>query len=254
MMYTPRFPVKRRLFFTPGSTGKRSRATPKTSTARVQQLNRRTTRGPKTTGTLTSQVKSLQRIVKSLAPEVKYLDTVLDSVNVPNTGTVVHITPVAQGVTQGTRVGNTINVSSILCTGFWSRNTTDPDVNALHRIAIVVDKEQVADTAPTAGDIFTSPAEPTFGAPNLANLERFRILYLSPIYDAQMMVLDSDNVATNSPSMRNTFEWSWKGNLKVSFNGANGTDMDKNNVYIVFLSNDTVSDFDGTARIAFTDV
>lgn len=218
------------------------------------RLNKRSRLGLSTAGSLSRQVKSLQKVVKTLTPELKYLDTAMDASNIPGTGSVVHLTGLAQGTGQGNRVGNSVNITSVYCAGFWVRNITDPSINALTRIAIVCDKEQIGDTAPTAADIFSIPGEPTFVAPNLSNLERFRILHISHIYDSNMMGLDSDNIALRAPTQQNVFEYMWKGNIKVSFNGTAVTDVEKNNIYVVYLSNDTVIDFDGTCRIGYTDM
>lgn len=215
-------------------------------------MNRRTTGGPKTSGTLRQQVKSLQKVVKRLAPEKKMVDVSLAQANIPNTGAVTHITAVGAGTGQNQRVGNTINVTDITCRGFLTGGT-DVDIVSFMRFAIVVDKEQVADTQPTAANIFTSQ-QAVQAFPNLDNLERFRVLWMSSVYDMRMVSLDTDS--TVPPTRSSVVQGSWKGNIKVSFNGTASTDMDKNNIYFVILKElgTETADFSGTARIAFTDV
>jgi len=194
--------------------------------------------------------------VNKLKPEKKYVDVSLAITNNADAGTggVVHLTQVAQGDTQSTRTGNAINLTDIKIGFQWDRGTTiTAGINAHVRFAVVVDREQVADTVPTAAAIFTS-ADPINPRPNLANLERFRILYVSPQIDPLMAVLDTD--ITSPPQRSNLMEYSWSGNLKVAYNDTASTDIEKNGVYFVILtanSGDTI-DTSGTCRIGYTDV
>jgi len=254
MYSTPR--AKRRLFFTPLSSGKRSRFQASSSaqskaTGRFALVNRRTTSGPKRTGSLTAQVRSLQRVVKNLCPEQKYADISFTASNIATTGYVAHLTAIAQGDTQSTRTGNTIDVTSVSVRGSFSA-AADIALVSYMRIAIVVDKQQIADTTPNVSDVFTS--DPVIALPTLANLERFRVLHLSPVYDVRRMSLDTDNVGP--PTQSAYFDYTWKGNIKVSYNGTAATDQNKNNIYFLILSDVSAAtlDFGGYARIGFTDV
>lgn len=245
--------AKRRLFFTPMSSAKRMRTGPRTATRTFRSINRRTTRGPKTSGTLTQQVKSLQRVVRNLAPENKYLDVTTSASNITTAGSVVHITQVAQGDSQGSRTGNSINLTSISVTGRFDRAAdVNSQTSVAYRIAIVIDKEQVADTSPTVSDIFTGAPIASF--PNLDNLERFRILWLSPVKESKMMSMGTSN--TLIPNQTIYWKFNWKGNLKVSYNGSATSDIEKNGVYICYISNDAADTIDvtSTTRIGYTDV
>jgi len=259
MMYTPRRPVKRQLFFTPASTAKRARTgtfRAGAQTARFRAFNRRTQSGPRAGGTLTQQVKALQRFCKNLAPEVKYIDAGLNVTNIPATGTVFPITTIATGDIEGTRTGNAVNVTAINLSGYFLRNSTDFAADSFYRIALVQDKEQVADTSPTAAQIFNNTGLPTEALPLLDSLTRFNVLWLSPVFDAWMMRLDSDNLAASTPTQKSFWSHSWKGNIKVQYNGNSSTDIQKNGLYVVILSSTAVTtgDHTGTARVAYTDV
>lgn len=246
MYMTPVRPVKRRLqFMSSGPAAKRYR---KTTTSGFRRINKRTTKGPRTSGTLTQQVKSLQKIVKGLSPEIKYLDTSLVITDITNAGNVTHLTAVAQGDTQSTRTGNTINVKTL----HWQlhcRCSTATNTSAF-RYAIVMDKEQVGDTAPAITDVFTSN-DPVVSLPSLDNLERFRMLYISPVFDCQSI---QNNSTPNTIRRTTTFDWS--GNIKVSYNGTAGTDIEKNGIYMLVLTDDASNtiDFEGVCRIGYTDV
>lgn len=245
-------PVRRRLFVTPSPRKRIRLGTTRTPTGRVRRINKRTTRGPRTRGPLRAQLKSLQSIVKNLAPEIKYADVALTASNIPTTGAVVHITAIAQGDTQSTRTGNTVNVTSLSFRGSFA-GATDVSIVSYMRILIVVDKQQVADTSPAAGDIITS-ANPVNALPNLENLERFRILHASGVYDLRRMQLDTD--LSNAPTQSAYFDYSWTGNIKVSYNGTATSDIEKNGIYFVILSDvaAATSDFGGSCRVAYTDI
>jgi len=254
MFMTPVRGVKRRLFATPASAKRARVGRGRVSGgAAARRINRRTQRGPRTKGSIVQQVKSLQRVVKTLSPEVKYVDIDIAATNITSGGTAVNLTQIAQGDTQSTRTGNSVNITSITLLARWTRATdvTTPD-NGLYRFAVVVDREQVADTAPTPGTVFSG--SPIFFLPSLANLERFRILYLSPIIDGKMMLTDSDD--TTVPTRPAIMQYNWTGNIKVGYNDTAATDIEKNGIYIMYITNEAtdVIDVAGTARIGYTDI
>ena len=173
-------------------------------TSATRSLNKFNTRGPRRSGTLSSQVKSLQKVVNQLKPELKAIDIDVSTTDISATGSVVHLTKIAQGDTQGSRTGNIINIRK-LDIGFKLVRTagyafTDA-LNTYFRWAIVVDKEQVSDTAPGAGDAFQSPGEPWLDHPSLVHLERFRYLYVSPCIDLNQTVMyTTSNLLAGSPN------------------------------------------------------
>lgn len=247
MYFTPAKPVKRRLMFSAGPSVKRFRKNP---TAVTRRMNKRTTKGPSKSGTLRQQVKSLQRIVKDLAPEIKYVDTSITITNLTTSGNVTHLTAVAQGDTQSTRTGNTINVRT-LNWQLTARAADSANISSSLLFAIVMDREQVGDTAPAITDVFSS-ADPVVALPNLANLERFRFLYSSGVIDCQRIGVLSGSANT----LNKTFKLSWSGSIKVSYNGTADTDIQKNGIYMLVLTDDAAGsiDFEGISRIGYTDV
>lgn len=251
--------AKRRLFFTPMRSTKRPRVQARTATRSFSTINRRTTRGPTTKGTLTQQVKSLQRVVRNLAPELKYVDNTVGSTNITTAGSVVHLTAIAQGDTQGTRTGNTVFVKSISIIGRWTRSSdVSASANNAYRIIVFVDKEQVADTAPSISDVISG--SPIQNFPNLDNLERFRVLYFGPVLEAARMSPNANayviGTPSISPSVNVYFKLDIKPNIKVSYNGAAATDIEKNGIYIGYVSNDATDTIDTTTtcRVGYTDV
>jgi len=236
----------------PTMIGSKRAYAPNTTTGVYRKITRRVTSGPRATGSISQQIRSLQRVVKNLSPEIKYLDVTNFLANIPATGSVGHISQIAQSDLQGGRTGSTINLTSLSVKATFTRAADDVGGNDKLQWAIVVDKGQVADTTPTAGAVFAS-TDPFFALPNLGNVDRFRFLYVSKALDCRQMGLDSDNTA---PATRdNCFEFQWTGNLKISYNGAATSDIEKNGIYCVALSTAaSLQDFACIARLGYTDV
>jgi len=243
---------KRVMAFPPRFVKRMRRATP---TSRVRQFNRRSVRGPRTRGPLRAQVRSLQTIARKMVPEIKYQDTLLASTNITAAGDTILVSGIAQGDTLSTRTGNTINVVSLAIRGAFNYAADAPS-SGFCRLLVVVDRQQDADTDPAPGDIIDDAvfdANPVVNLPNLDTLGRFTILHSSPLMCLRRMALDTDNAiaATASPS----FEYNWSGNIKVSFNGTAGTDIQKNGIYFIILTDaaGNTLDFSGVSRIGYTD-
>lgn len=240
------------MWFAPTSAKRFRPSTSRPGAKTYGRVNRYYPKGASRRGTLQQQVRSLQNAVNRMKPEKKYVDVALTLTNVVDAnGGVIHLTQIAQGDTQSTRTGNAVNVTDVKIGLNIDRGASLGAANGHVRIAVVVDKEQVADTSPVGSAIFTS-ADPICPRPNLDNLERFRILYISPNLDAQMAKLGTETLV---PTRSNLVEYQWSGNLKVSYNGAATTDIEKNGIYLVVLSvfNSDAIDTSGTARIGYTD-
>jgi len=228
----------------------------KSTTAAVASRAKFSTKGPSSSGTLTQQVKSLQRIVRQLQPELKSIDVSVNSSNIStSTGAVVHCTQIAQGDGQNGRTGNLINVRKLDFGIRIQRQTayTFSPGQASFRWAVVVDKEQVTDTSPVALSAFEYPGEPWVDFSQILNNERFRYLYVSPVYDLAQMAVNS---ITAIPQTSNMFKFHWDGETKVGYNGSASSDIEKNGIYVVYMtvgSGDEL-DVDGRVRVQFTDI
>jgi len=236
--YQPAVPFKRARVYggrAPGSVALRS----------YKASNKHYGRGVSRTGTVIQQIRALQRFVGTLKPEIKYWDTAISAGNLPVTGTVDHITNIDQGDTVSTRTGNAVNIVSVTLKG----TIVQAQNGSFYRVALVQDKQQVADTAPTASAIFSdgiASANPVTAVPTIANASRFNVLWMSKIYDGTVI---------NSGNQIPYYEMTKKLNLKVIFNGVAGTDIEKNGLYVVFLTDAVggTADFNGLARLGFTD-
>lgn len=253
-MFTPVRAKRPMVNFTPVSA---KRFRPMSQAGAFRRTNRRTTPGPKTTGSLMQQVRSLQRTVRQLAPEIKHFDQDIGVSDVTTSGAVVNCCQIAQGDSNVARTGNTIFVKSVTISGSVVRGA---DVilqpNACYQVALVIDKDNVADSSPTAANIF-NPSDPRVLLLNSATLERFRVLYLSPVLENLRIVTDLDGLATSAvPTQSFMFKTTVFPNVKVSYNGGASSDIQKNGIYVVFLSNDSSNtiDFAGVSRVSYTDV
>jgi len=242
---------------------KRFKSAPTKYTYAARTLNKFNTSGPRRSGTLTSQVKSLQKVVNQLKPELKVMDLTIDTPNISNSGTVVHLTQIAQGDAQYNRTGNLVTVRK-LDIGFIIDRLAALDAtdlgNAYFRWAIVVDKEQISDTLPGAGDVFQTPSRPYLDHPSVNQLERFRFLYVSPVVDLAQVLGWAPAAVTapagGMPSHKAAFTYCWNGEIKVGFNSTGTGDQEKNGFYLVLLAMNCNAhlDISGTCRLCFTDV
>lgn len=238
---TPRYPMKRKLTFTP-AFNKRAR----TATGKVSRFNKRFLKGPRTRGTLFQQVKSLQRVVKGILPEVKNAVISLNQTNFTSSGVVVHLTAIAQNTTVVTRIGEDITVKKISLRGKLSSVASSSGVTPVYyRFFLVKDKQQVNDTSPTISDIWSS-TDPVLALPSLSFEDRFSFLWVSPV---------QTHVGISSGNNTGHIENVWSGNIKVGYNGVNTTDIQKNGIYFGILTDDgnNVVDFTGEARVSFVD-
>lgn len=231
----------------------------KSITAAVSSRAKYSTKGPSSSGTLTQQVKSLQRIVRQLQPELKGVDIDIDAsaISVAN-GAVVHCTAIAQGDGQGNRTANLINVRKLdfgLKVVRSASYAFSPGT-AYFRWAVVIDKEQVTDTSPVALSAFEYPASPHIDFPQILNNERFRYLYVSQCYDLALMNIANVSGVATTANYSTVMKFHWDGENKVGYNGSATADIEKNGIYVVYMTSGTSDSLNvtGKARVQFTDV
>lgn len=240
---------------------KRSRVVPKSNSvvpvsAKQAEIN------------LASKVVRLEKLVRGLKPEVKYIDTSLTTSNVPTTGTVIHFTSVAQGTAINTRVGDAIrclwfqiNFQALFSESILISTNESPTF----RFYVVQDLQQAPDTAPTLGTLVDNP-----GTPNIQLLEvqsamqgRYKVLFDSKPQVCSPGIQSGIGATTlnNSVSIPMRAQWNFTKKFAsiIRYNGAASTDQQKGALYIMVSSNMVQTatacfDFSGTARVAFTDV
>lgn len=214
--------------------------------------NKRAVTGPKRTGSLTQQVKSLQSYSRKHLPELKQIDVDTDATNLTIAGAVVNVTAVAQGTEPFERIGDTINITSIVIAGSVVP-ATDSTSRFYHRCALVQDLQTVGDTPPSAGAIFAG-ADPVLAWPELAATARFRLLWLSDLFD-NGLGFSKNVLAADGATQSGAWSGHWEGLIKTSYNGAAATDIQKNAIYFVYLTTSTANtiDFNGNVRLTYSD-
>ncbi len=224
-----------------------------TNAARFNWSNRNSDRGPKARGSIRAQLASIRKVVAKRAPEIKWLDRTVDITNVANPGQSIHLTAIAQGDDISNRAGDSIRIRHISFRAYINApyNTVHSD-NTYFRFFIVKDKQQISDTVASVADVF-NPTNPVYGQLNTANLNRFTILWASQPIEARRIVGDTD--ITGIPTMRKDVQWDWTGDIVVRYNSTAATDIQKNGLYMYFLSNDATDTVDviGITRIGFID-
>lgn len=238
--------------------GKRRRVV--TQAAKVNQSNRTLAVLPKARGTLRQQVASIRRSLRVLAPERKFIDVDCTASNIASPGTVIHVTKIAQGDTVADRTGNGVKLQLLSLRGRISTPIdtipgTTPTRNSYYRVALVQDKQQIADTSPGLTDIF-NPSNPVTVQLAVTALKRFRVLWMSNVFDPRMLLMATSLENTSAcPTQMTTFEYNWTGNQEIRFNGTATSDIEKNGVYLIYFSDDANSTLDigASVRLGFTD-
>lgn len=186
----------------------------------------------------TGLVKRVNAISKRLQGE--NMNVIVSGATTPNTtGTVTNICTVPQGDGSNNRTGNDIRVRSIFYRMGISAN---PSAGfSMIRIMIVLDTQQVANTSPTISQILDSvyPTSPL----SLTTEGRFKIM--------KDYTLVLDGVTRKSVMLKKYI----KCNIPMKFNGALSTNIQKNGLYLIQLSNEstTVPQTDWSFKCTYTD-
>jgi len=163
--------------------------------------------------------------LRRLQGEMKHNDQDLTAVflNVTATNlanTLTQLTDIEQGDTIDTRTGNSILIKSIFIQGCLQDQNTDWEV----KFFLIQDRQQVADTTPTVGNIFED-ADPAHPLLNRSTLGRFKILYSTRIYTRK-------SVESGDAMVIRMYK---KCSIPVRYNGSATSDIQKNGIYWVTL-------------------
>lgn len=203
---------------------------------------------------ITTQVGQIRRALRQTAPEIKYLDVDVSAANVTENGQIAYVTAIAQGDTLGTRDGEGIRLKSISFKGRVVMPTSaTPTYPGFSRVFLFRDKQNASATPATTAVFLDNVTDPVIARPALDTLNRFELLWMSPVFDHRRLVADDGDA--QPPTQSCVWDFSWKGDLELRYYGANSTDLSKNPIYVVYTTSDTADtvDFNGSARLGFTD-
>jgi hypothetical protein len=149
--------------------------------------------------------------------------------SVSTSGRVHILNGCAQGDGIDTRDGNSLKAKSVAITGDirWSGAST----NAMLRMVLLYDNQQVGDTAPSLADIFGSATPSQYAQLNPETLGRFSILA-----DKRFVMTN-----INQQGASRIFKITKKLNRHSRYNGANSTDIQKNGLYLISWSNEATN-------------
>ncbi len=192
-------------------------------------------------GALSLAVKAIKgvRYIKGLVNSELMVHNDASQILPSTTGVSIHLTDIAQGDANTTRHGNQIKLKYIKLRMTLLKHATP--VATFIRCLIVVDKQQEADTTPAIGNVLTSLVIDSAYDP--ANIGRFRILY-DRVF----------TLVTGSSDYKFTQKYI-KLNMSVRYNGVATSDIQKNGVYIMFLSDEATNTptVNYNARLRFRD-
>ena len=191
--------------------------------------------------TLSKRLSKLEKEVKVQRPEVQLIDIDIQKLNITSAGTVVHLNAVAEGSDITQRVGDEMTSLSYNMKGAF--NYSGITSGKYYRICVVEDRQQISDTLPTCGDVF-SDTRPQSLFQTIVQRHRFKILHMGKLVDGGKV-----NLGGQSP----TFAHYLKYKKIVKFNAGASSDIQKNGVYMLILTDDNANtvDFLGNSRLAF---
>ena len=161
------------------------------------------------------------KYLKSMINVEKKLHSLTASINPSSTGTITHVTQIAQGDGQGNREGNSIKTTYFGFRGRCSLNASAS--NTFLRVMLIRDTQQQSDTTPAISDVLENVSVSSFLNPE--TLGRYTVLF------DQTYSLES----AGSTGSR-TIEFNKKLNSHVRFNGSAAGDIQKGGLFLIFLS------------------
>lgn len=145
-----------------------------------------------------------------------------------STGSINHMSNIAQSDASTGRTGNSI-FAKWLSVRYLVNVNASATVTGL-RIMIVMDRQQVGDTTPTIANVLDTAATNAY------------LAFLNPDTKGRFSVLYDKIETLNITNQRAiTRRVNIKLDKHIRFNGANATDIQKNGIYIIGLSNEATN-------------
>lgn len=209
---------------------------------------------------LAKKVAKLQKVVKGIKPEVKYAEITSSFPNISDTaGGVVHQTQIAAGTDLQNRIADKIRIKAIRLQVRISTSSNSigvlPTNEEFSRFLLVQDLQQVSDTTPAASAIVTTPSSPQFPTPALDSNGRFKWLWVSPLFYHARITSGATVAALITPLTPSqnpiAYYTKTKCDIPVTYNGTATSDIQKNGLYLVCLTNLAADTLDADANIRF---
>jgi len=186
-----------------------------------------------------SGVKYLRTLVNS---EVHKFDVGVTTTTPSTTAVITQLNAIAQGDLSSNRTGNSLLLKYLTMRVAVLASTSANQT--LLRIIVFFDKQQIADTAPATTDLLSVNSTLAFLNNNAAG--RFQVI------DDRFINLDN----LSKKSMHYKYYKSFAGsNIHCKYNGAASTDIQKNGLYVAFISNEATNtpSVTGLIRLGYHD-
>jgi len=184
-------------------------------------------RGANAAYTLARQaVKGVKYIKGLVNSEMFKKDVSGTSIGFNTSAGVYHLTAIAQDDTVAGRTGNSVLVKSVNIKGNVSLDSAGANTNG--RIVVVMDTQQVGDTAPAWTDVYESSLP--YSHLNKATVGRFKILWSKNLEMIPTSESAMYNININIPLQHH-----------VRFNGTASSDVQKGGIYLMILSDRATS-------------
>lgn len=180
-------------------------------------------------------VKYLKGLVNS---EVHKLESDIGA-SVSDSGSITHLTPITQGDSTANRQGNSVLGKYLTCRGILTKHASATATQV--RCMLFRDNQQVGDTSPGISDILQST--PYINSMlSSTTVGRFTKLYDKLVF-----------LSSNKPSGQFVINLAVKSHVR--FNGSASSDIQKNGLYLVLVSNEATNtpSVDAQARFGFYD-
>jgi len=210
---------------------------------------------------LARKVVRLERVTRGLKPESKFSDVSLNITNASQvSGSSVQINQIAQGTTNSTRVGNSIDIKSVYIACSIATGATSFDLlgDYYWRVMVVLDTDAGVTYSGPGNLVVDQPSLPVNMLYNNLYLKRFRIMY-----DSGPMLINAIQSTPGCDGVRKTMLRKFVKipgkNLRMDYIGAGATNLTKKSLSFIVYTNANVAAADsldvvGSARCTFTDV
>ncbi len=171
--------------------------------------------------------------------EKKVHDTVISGTFITDAGVVLPLSQIPQGDGIANRDGNSVKATYLGLRLNLVQH--DSATSTLTRVIVVMDNQQIADSTPVITDLLALATVTSFlAAPSLG---RFTVLY-DKVQNFMDVSVIQKYLEINIPLQQH-----------IRFNGPAGTDVQKNNFYLMLVGDEATNDpsFLGTTRLRFVD-
>lgn len=170
--------------------------------------------------------------------ELHSADFTASAQNITNTGSVIPLTTIAQGDNYNNRQGNSILAKYLFGRMEFAKNSSA--TSTFIRLMFIQDTQQIGDTDPGIADILSSSS-------TISSLNQFQKGRFSVLRDTTIRLEPNQTTDVMKVNLKLPFH--------IKFNGTSGSDIQKNGVYLVVLSNESTNYpvFSYNLRISFYD-